>query len=66
MSEQELQLKKYVIKTYVEELLRKLETKKTNIDAATPEELDNIIDEIYNDISEFTDETNRFKKEKIK
>ncbi len=66
MSEQELNLRKYVIKTYVEELLKKLEAKKDTINEAGIHELDMIVDEIYNDIDIFKDETANFKREKAK
>ncbi len=66
MSEQELNLRKYVIKTYIEELLRKLETKKNIINDASNYELNKIVDEIYNDIDIFKDETINLKAEKIK
>lgn len=66
MSEQELNLRKYVIKIYIEELLRKLETKKNIINDASNYELNKIVDEIYNDIDIFKDETINLKAEKIK
>ena len=66
MSEQELNLRKYVIKTYVEELLKKVEAQKEKINESSKYELDQIIDEIYNDIDIFKDETANFKREKAK
>ncbi len=66
MSEQELNLRKYVIRTYVEELLKKLETKRNTINSANKEELDELIKEIYNDIDIFKDETASLKNQKAK
>lgn len=66
MSEQELQLKKYVLKTYIEELLRKMNEKKDKIDNVNNEELSNLVDEIYDDINMFLDDTNRFRSKKTK
>lgn len=66
MSEQELHLKKYVIKTYLDELLIKLQKQNGKIDQANEQELYFIMHEIEQEINNYLNETNHLKNKKAK